>query len=596
MTLSGQNGIITGWESSLNNFATAGIPIVNTTTTQNYTNLTGTTYYRAVLSGGVCGLVYSAVATITIDNNTIWIGTNGSSWTDAANWSCGVVPTSDVNVSITSVMNQPVIAADAFAKTLTMDPGTTLKLQSGFDFRVVDAINGLGNATLTIESNANLIQELDVNNSGNAIVKRAGNPLMRLDYILWSAPVAGQNLLSFSSATTANRFYIYNPVTDLYNTVPPATTSFAEGTGYLIRMPNNHPTTPTVWNGQFTGTLNNGDVNIAVANNTYNAIGNPYPSTIDADAFILENGISEALYFWRKTNNDLTTSYATYTLAGGVGTSANNGSDPNNLEPNGIIQVGQGFIAKSTSTNLHFDNGMRLGNNDNQFFRTAQTERNRIWLNLTNAEGVFSQTMVSYMTGATYGIDAAIDGPYFNDSQLALTSIIEGSEYAVQGRSLPFDNTDLVPLGFKAITAGNYTIGIDHTDGLFADASQAVLLKDNVNNSLHNLREGNYNFVSEAGVFNSRFEIVYQAPLAVSNPVWDASQVVVYKQGQDLVIHSGKEKMAAVKVFDIRGRLLAEKDHINASETRLFAGTTNQVLIVKIITTDNKEVSKKVLN
>lgn len=598
LALSGNSGAIIRWESSLNNFATAGVPIANTTATQNYSNLTNTTYYRAVINGGGCGDAYASVAVITVDNNTIWIGANGSAWNDAANWSCGAVPTSDVNVTITSVMNEPVVSTDAYAKTLTMDPGTTLTVQSGNDLRIVNAITGLGNALLTIESNANLIQELDVDNAGSAVVKRTSNPLMRLDYILWSSPVKGtQTLLNFSPATTANRFYIYNPSTDLYNSIAPSAATFSEGTGYLIRMPNNHPTTPTLWNGQFTGTLNNGDVNISVTNGTYNAIGNPYPSTIDADMFIAENNITEALYFWRKTNNDLTTSYATYTLAGGVGTSVNAGGDPNGLVPNGIIQVGQGFIAKSTSANFNFNNGMRLGNNGNQFFRASEVERNRIWLNLTNAEGVFSQTMVSYMTGATYGIDAAIDGPYFNDSQLALTSIINNNEYAVQGRSLPFDNTDTVALGFKAIAAGNYTIGIDHADGLFADVSQDVFLKDNLDGSIHDLRDGNYTFASEAGVFNSRFEIIYlNNILAVNNPVWDASQVVVYKQGNDLVINSGKQTMAKVKVYDIRGRLLAEKENINASETKMFTDTTNQVLVVKVTSVDNKEVVKKVMN
>jgi len=63
-----------------------------------------------------------------------------------------------------------------------------------------------------------------------------------------------------------------------------------------------------------------------------------------------------------------------------------------------------------------------------------------------------------------------------------------------------------------------------------------------------------------------------------------------------LVINTGNAKMAAVKVYDMRGRLLAEKQHIYASETRIFAGHTNQVLVVKVLSDDNKEVTKKVVN
>ena len=595
LTLSGFSGTIIGWEYSLNNFATAGIPIANTTNTLDYTNLLAPTYFRAVLSGGSCGTVNSDVAAIAIDYNTIWTGAVSNSWHDAGNWSCGIIPTSDVNVTIVATTNQPEISQDAFANTITLDPTATLLLKSDSDLRVVNAILGLTNAKLTIENNANLIQENDLDNTVIANITRVSNPLMRLDYTLWSSPVDNQNLLAFSSGTLPNRFYVYNPSNDLYSTIAPATNDFAEGKGYLIRMPDLHPTTPTTWNGIFEGTLHNGTVNIPVAANSYNAIGNPYPSTLDADQFITQNGITEALYFWRKTNNSATTSYATYTLAGGAGTQSNNLSDPLSLTPNGTIQVGQGFIAKSTATALSFNNTMRIGNNANQFFR-SEIERNRIWLNLTNTAGIFSQTMVAYMTGATMGLDAAIDGKYFNDSQLALTSIIDNVAYAVQGRSLPFENTDTVPLGFKAVTAGNYTIAIDATDGLFANTSQDIFLKDNLANTTHDLRSGGYTFASEAGAFNTRFELVYQMTLATTNPTFDANQVVVYQQENNIVINSGKTTMAKVQLFDVRGRLIAEKANINATEATLFAGTTNQVIVVKITTKEGQVVSKKVVN
>jgi hypothetical protein len=595
LTLSGHSGTIIGWESSLNNFATAGVPDANTTITLNYSNLSVTTYYRAQLSGGSCGSVYSAVGVITVDVSTTWTGAISNSWHNAGNWSCGVVPTSDVNVEINAVTNQPEIkTADAFANSITFDATTALLVTTGNNLRVVNAILGLTDAKLTIESNANVTQENDVDNTIIANVTRTSNPLMRLDYTLWSSPVDDQNLLGFSSATIPTRFYIYNAGTDLYNSVTLSTTNFAEGTGYLIRMPDNHPTTPTTWNGVFEGTLRNGTVNVAVENGTYNAIGNPYPSTINADDFISGNNLTEALYFWRKTNNSTTTSYATYTLAGGVGKQAN-GVDPLNITPNGIIQVGQGFIAKAASSTLSFTNGMRVGNNNNQFFR-PEIERNRIWLNLTNTAGIFSQTMVSYMTGATMGLDAAIDGKYFNDSQLALTSIIENVEYAVQGRALPFENIDIVPLGFKAINAGTYTIGIDHTDGLFADAAQNIFLKDNITNTVHDLRASDYTFASEAGAFNGRFEIVYQMTLATSNPTFDAIQVVVYKQSNNIIINTGKIVMAKVQLFDIRGRLITEKTNINASDATLFAGATNQVILIKITSKEGQVVTKKVVN
>jgi hypothetical protein len=64
--LSGHTGTITRWESSLDNFATAGTSIANTTTTLTATNLTATTTYRAVVTSGSCAAANSATAIVTV--------------------------------------------------------------------------------------------------------------------------------------------------------------------------------------------------------------------------------------------------------------------------------------------------------------------------------------------------------------------------------------------------------------------------------------------------------------------------------------------------------------------------------------------------
>ncbi|KAB1154125.1 beta strand repeat-containing protein, partial [Flavobacterium luteum] len=71
LTLSGHTGTITSWESSLDNFNTAGTTIANTTTTLTATNLTVATYYRAVITNGLCAAANSATATITINPRPI---------------------------------------------------------------------------------------------------------------------------------------------------------------------------------------------------------------------------------------------------------------------------------------------------------------------------------------------------------------------------------------------------------------------------------------------------------------------------------------------------------------------------------------------
>jgi hypothetical protein len=67
LTLSGHTGTITKWQYSNDNFGSDVHDIANTTTSQNYSGLTETTYYRALVQSGVCSSALSSVATITVN-------------------------------------------------------------------------------------------------------------------------------------------------------------------------------------------------------------------------------------------------------------------------------------------------------------------------------------------------------------------------------------------------------------------------------------------------------------------------------------------------------------------------------------------------
>ena len=99
LTLSGYIGTITRWESSLDNFATAGTSIANTTNTLTASDLTATTYYRAVVTSGVCASANSTIVTVTV-NSCInkWKGSISTDWNNAGNWTLNQVPAVDANL------------------------------------------------------------------------------------------------------------------------------------------------------------------------------------------------------------------------------------------------------------------------------------------------------------------------------------------------------------------------------------------------------------------------------------------------------------------------------------------------------------------
>lgn len=598
IVLNGSVGSVLYWQkSTLADFATFENLSIFTTTLSgtDIGPLTETTYFRAAIKSGNCGEVFSDSAVITFASTT-W---DGTAWTNSS-------PTPTTTAIFAANYTA---TASIKACSIVVNNNAVVTIPAGFDVIINGAITVASGASITFESNTNLIQLTDAVNSGAISVKRNSSPLYRLDYTMWGSPVTGsQTLKQFSPATFSNRFYKYNFSLNLFEPINAEGTVFTPAQGYLIRMPDNHisfggSNLAQTWTGTFTGVPNNGPINVALdaPDQGFNMLANPYPSMIDADKFLFDNSaeIDGTLYFWRRRNAvpDASAYYATYTKAGGTGT-AGSASAPTQI-PNGFIQVGQGFLVRKIaggSGNATFTNEMRTKQNtDNQFFRTTNKDkRSRIWLNVTNAIGEFGQTLIAYMPSADNGVDRS-DGKYINDGATALTSWLDNSDYIIQGRA-SFTDSDVVPLNFKTATTGSYTIAIDHVDGLFT-GNQDIFLRDNLTSVTHNLKTSAYTFATQAGSFNARFEIIYtNTTLSTENPLFDSNSIVLYKQENRLIINSGKVVIDHVEVFDISGKLLIARKKINSNKVSINVGETNQILIVKITSTDGVTVNIKTIN
>ncbi|TRW22358.1 T9SS sorting signal type C domain-containing protein [Flavobacterium zepuense] len=497
-------------------------------------------------------------------------------------------------------------------------------------------------AAFFVHNNAALVQiDNDVTNEGKIKLTKNSNPLFRLDYTMWSSPVSGQNIATFSPFTAVTRFYTYggfdanNEYKDQYFTAN-VNNNFDLATGYLIRMPNSVNGTTLggyyagqsqfTFEGNFTGVPYNGTQHkeLHTLGGRYTAVGNPYASPISVKEFYTQNAgvldASSGMYFWRKKNDYTVSTYATLTLAAFVANAASpdgtttptqgyvyggqdqavyfTGSNSNNN--NWAIAPGQGFIVKTkdglTNPQVEFNNTMRKPATISQSFFKVMDENttSRLWLNLSSATS-FSQIAVAYIDGATLGLDFGYDGKRLGgDSQTAFYSTAGEDILAIQARPT-FDASDIVPLGFVATDAGVYNVTVDHVDGVFANG-QVIYLKDKLTGAVHNVTNGAYTFTTEAGTFNNRFEVVYEQPsLGVNNPVLNTNSVIVYQQGGVINITSGNVNMNSVTIYDIRGRKLYAQDKINNTETAISnLQAQHEVLIVEINTT-NGTVSKKII-
>jgi hypothetical protein len=618
LILTDNTGSVVKWQSSLTSNFTIATDITNTSSTLTGSAIgvvSSTTYFRAVTQNCNLPLMYSTTVVVTIASTTTWNGTN---------WSNGYPSFSNSAIFSANYTS----TADMESCNLTINSGVVVTIGSGHDITLGGGLTVDPSSTFILSDLSNLLQPEGVTNTGIITVKCNSAPLYRLDYTLWSSPVTGQNLKSLSPATLTNRFYFYDSTAStngdyaevfnnsLFPGQTEATYNFETAKGYLIRSPNVYDTyTPPVfpsttsaipgvsYEGIFTGTANNGTINssLSTALNGFNLVGNPYPSAISIEDFLDTNSatIDGTIWLWRKINSaNLGVGYATLTKTGLTSVQ----QDVTEGISNGILGSGQAFFVKVktglSTANLEFNNSMRTGHNTYTFFKnnnTAVLEKHRIWLNLSNATQKISQNLIGYITGATSGVDYGLEGKNFEANAISLSSIVDNNEYNIQARSLPFDPSDVVPLNFKTNIAGNYTISIDHVDGLF-ETNQEVILRDNFTGNLQNLKFAAYTFNSQIGNFNTRFEIIYQTQLGVINPTFDANNFVIYKQNSILHIDSGNFIMDKIEIYDLTGRLIFTEDNVNATSKNISKLLIeNQVLIVKIKTLDNVLITKKIL-
>ena len=563
-----------------------------------YTNTESTTTsttFKVDVKNASNGWVPSRTVTINIipcgSVTTSW---NGSAWTNG-------VPSKITAVTFTGNYSS---TSSLEACSIVVNSGINVVVNSGHTFTTNGSVTINGTGTFTVNNNAALKQiDAIAVNVGNVIVKRNSANMVRLDYTAWSSPVSGQQLQSFSPNTITTRFYQYlftgTTTPTAYQSVA-ATSNFISGKGYMIRAANDWPITPTAFNGQFTGVPTNGNVSQSVGIG-YNLLGNPYASPIDARAFLTSNPAIGTLYFWTHTvaavgSTYPQNNYASYTTLGGVASAAGG------AVPNGTIQTGQGFFINATAAgNANFFNTQRVNASvSTQFYRSSdgistisESEKHRIWLNLNDTTNSYNQILVGYADNATNGFDKAIDGEVLDKSNTMLYNIINDSEFVIQGKGLPFVDTDEVPLGFKATTAGNYSISVENVDGLFT--TQNIFLKDNVTNNIHDIKTSPYAFSTTEGVFNNRFQLVYRNAL-LSNESFVSNESLVVFTKEDKIQITASQEIASVQVFDILGRTIYNNKNINEKSLEITSvASKNQALIVKVVLKNGETLMKKIV-
>jgi hypothetical protein len=514
---------------------------------------------------------------------------NGTSWSGPTGLNKHLIVNGNLNIS-----------SDLEGCSMTVNSGT-VTVFVGKTLRLLNELKVVG-GSFRIYHQGSLVQINDVLNSGNTSVLVSTKPMDQSNHGYWSSPVAGNTMAEFSPNTATNSYYSWNLSGQSWNQHPDGNVVMQPGHGYLMRAPMSNA--PVIYHLDFRGVPNNGEVSRAIqGGGKWNYLGNPYPSAINIDAFLYDpanSGLDKLVYLWtngyqKKGGNYVYQweGFATYNAVGAVGTPA---TDPTSSQtsqiPTKYIATGQGFfIPGNANGQAVFKNSHRVkGNNTNSFNREKPVDR--YWLDLISQDNRYGQTLVGYLEEATNGRDKDIDAPPFLSGQetIELYTLLDQERLIIQGRA-PFEQEDVVALGYSLAEAGTYTMKLSSVDGLFA-AYQDVYLYDKALQLSHNLKEGDYSFTTDAGTHDDRFEVAYTKREGLNPASFDANWVAFNKNGQ-LRIESTAE-FNHIRIYDLVGRVIYEESMPSSTSYDISGLDQNQILIVKIGFDNQGESTKKI--
>jgi hypothetical protein len=607
---------------------TSSVPevVVAKNTTGEFTGLDGGTYVVTYQENSGCHSDRSVGVPIVplVTNTWTKVGSNPAAWSEGRVPTINDLVVFDADYNETASVNSCscVIMPDAdvtIGSETVGSPGygAVLNIINGLDIKDVIPPSIKQKGTLTFNNTASLVQ-LDNNaiNHGEITYRRTTSGLKDLDYVYWSSPVKNQKL---SDLYVSDRYLKF---TNGAWETKGGNNLMDVGTGYIIRVRTSTP--PFYQKVEFKGEPNNGIISVRSQGVVRsNLIGNPYPSAISARKFLTDNidVVGGGLYFWTHfTPRKLDTAtaefrysaddYATYSFTGGTGAKSTVVNGVALVQaPTGQIAAGQSFfIVSDLDDYFKFTNSMRLDLNDNfndnsQFFKQSNTkkgikiEENRVWLNLTNDGGAFKQLLVGYVTGATNDFDKLYDAVTRNGNEyIDFYTVNNSKNYTIQGRGLPFDTADEVPLGYKTIIEGTFKIGIDNVDGSLAN--QTIYLEDKLTNTIHDLKSSPYSFTTAIGAFKDRFVLRYTntSKLGTGDVEVKGKGVFVSVKNREIKINSFDQILNSVKVYDLKGSLLYERNKVNKNEFIIDTLTaSSQFMIVMVQLEDGKWISEEII-
>ncbi|MFV8372501.1 choice-of-anchor D domain-containing protein [Flavobacterium sp. LB2P74] len=397
-------------------------------------------------------------------------------------------------------------------------------------------------------------------------------------------------------------------------------------------------------NYTFIGKPNNGSITTnTVGDDQLLLTGNPYPSALDADAFITANINSNpstdgTLYFWEHyaSNNthilrDYQGGYAVRNLTGGLAPSASGvdfisqAGTPSRGIPNRYIPVGQGFFVNGkigSGGTVIFNNSLRgfhkendslnsnvmykiasgkektWNNNDNDVVINDTYKKIRLGFNSHN--DYHRQVLLGFMEEkATSEMDHGYDGLNIDDFPNDMYFLNGENQLVIQGEGF-FDLDASYPIGVKTDADGKVKFMIDSLEDF--DANQPIFLYDDETKIYHNIRNEAFEINLANGEHHSRFSLRFKdKTLSLNDETSIDNEIkIAHSQSKNTIIINNKAidtTVQEVTLFNIIGQSITTWKIENQGQYDIqlpIKKISSGVYVVKLRTSKGS-LSKKII-
>jgi len=546
---------------------------------------------------------------------TIW---NGSSWSkgtpDNTKYSIidGTYTASDGSINTLDLTINS-------GKNLNFDGSTTNSIAVYGDLKV-DGTFIVGDTESLIVKNTDTDANVTIGSSGSFTKKEKTTTLKSTyDVTYFSSPVEGAIISTTFPGVDLNRIFYMDPTTENPNytgtyikyrhwfTIDSGSDVMTPGKGFSVDGKTNGNYPNEIMEVSFTGKPNFKDISVTLQTETpivddsdkTNLIGNPYPSAIDADQLIQENGgnFLGTLYFWSHNSNYSSGHYdkADYLTYNEMGSNNSEISYPF------YIASGQGFmiLTNENNSNFNFKNSMQIENENDQFFKSDNDKikikvNDRIWLQLSKGVTEKKEILIGFSDKASEGVDYGYDGKLINeDASTTFYTMINNDKYAIQGLNT-FSEEKIINVGFSTQEAGEFSISKSKTEGVLQE--QEILLIDNQLNIMHDLNKSDYEFEQTvSGDFPNRFTLEFASAALDVNDFENENNFTIINSNGAFKIHSNN-MIKELKIYDILGRQLFQNTPNQYDfEISIPSIKKSSILIFKATFENGAILSKKVI-